>query len=146
MGLLDSITDTVSDAVNSVVDTAESVAKGVESMGEDAVSGVGDFFSKGLPSFSEFAFDVLKGTGESLFNDLVHDVTHPADFVSDVGDAIKNTASDAADGIKDFVEGLPRDAEMVWDIFNYATDNVPNDLIHVITHPKEAISTVSDAL
>ena len=146
MGLLDSITDTISDAVNTVVDTTESFAKGLESMGEDAVSSVGDFFSKGLPSFAEFTFDVLKGTGESLFNDLLHDLTHPADFISDVGDAIKNTASDAADGIKDFVEGLPRDAEIGWDVLNYATGDVPNDLIHVITHPKEAISTVSDAL
>jgi len=143
MGFLDFITDPVTDVASSVIDTAEGYAKGFEIIGRDALYGVGDFF-KGLPGMAELTFEVFKYEGESLFNDLVHDVTHPADFISDVGDTIYNAASDTGDAIKDFVEGLPGDAEAAWSLFNWGTGNVPNDIVHDITHPADTISDAWD--
>ena len=114
-------------------------------MGRDAVYGVGDFF-KYLPQNTVDVFQLLKGEGESLFDDLLHDITHPADFFSDVGDTIVNAASDTVDGIKDFVEGLPGDAKTCWDIVDWAAQGLPNDIVHDVTHPADTISDAWDAV
>jgi hypothetical protein len=143
MSFLDSITDTIKDLASSVIDTAEQYAKGFEDIGRDAAYGVGDFF-KYLPDNAVGVFDVLKDEGKSLFDDLLHDVTHPGDFFSDVGSTIVNAASDAADGIKDFVEGLPGDAENLYTLANWMTGGIPDDIVHDVTHPADTISDAWD--
>ena len=141
MGLLDSIVDPIKDVANYVVGTAEEYADGFESLGRDAVYGIGDFF-KYLPDNLVGEFNVLKDVGTSLFDDLVHDVTHPADFISDVGDTIASAASDTGDAIKDFVEGLPGDAANMYGLADWMTGGALDDVVHDVTHP---VDTISDA-
>jgi len=88
------------------------------------VYGAGDFF-KGLPDNAAGCFDVLVGGGESLFNDLIHDVTHPGDFISDVNDSIDNAVSSAGGAIDNFVEQLPGN---VYGLADWATGGIPDDI------------------
>ena len=143
MSFLDSITDSVKDIASSVVNTAEECAQGFESIGSDALDGIGSFF-KNLPGAAEGIFEVLKDEGTSLFDDLVHDVTHPADFLSDVGSTVAGAASDAADGIKDFVEGLPGDAANLYDTVNWLAGGIPDDIVNDVMHPADTISNAWD--
>ena len=140
MSFLDSITDSVKDIASSVVDTAEEYAKGFEDIGRDAAYGIGGFF-KYLPDNTVGVFDVLKDEAKSLFDDLLHDVTHPGDFFSDVCDTIVNAASDSADAIKNFVEELPGDA---YYLASWMTGGVSDDILKDVTHPADTISNAWD--
>ena len=143
MGLLDSIVDPIKDVASSVIGTAEECAKGFEIIGRDAAYGIGDFF-KYLPDNLVGEFNVFKDIGTSLFDDLLHDVTHPGDFFSDVGDTIVDAASDTADAIKSFVEGLPGEAASMYGLADWMTGGALGDVVHDVTHPADTISDAWD--
>ena len=140
MSFLDSITDPIKDVASSVIGTAEECAKGFEDIGRDAAYGIGDFL-KYLPDNTVGIFEVLKDEGKSLFDDLLHDVTHPGDFLSDVGDTIASAASDSADAIKNFAEELPGDASA---LASWMTGGLSDDIVNDVTHPADTISNAWD--
>lgn len=148
--IVEGVGDVVSDIVEGVADVASDLAEGIGSIVGDMIGGIVDIAGDLARGLGETITDMMEGVGD-LLSDIVENVTEldfvglVSDLVRDVGDLVKDIASDVAGMVSDIVgdvakmfSDIGRDlAETVSDIVHSAADillDVTRELAEMVAH------------